>query len=665
MVYISAVRFAALLLSTSLSLTTASSPEPISISPGLPQSLNLPPSSTLIQTWDHLFPSLAKRATALTSGFLSRQEDAERSTAGVPGTAIKDDGEAQLLQDHLDCHAAKGEWRYEPHGPTRERSSGASSAAGLTVHKQEAIYASCDKKFHKKHQPSSAGDDLDGSWHVRESLKWRWHASPSCAASAPAASRVEPQLSRRQFCELLAHKSILMAGDTPQFGLHDLLLDWTSARPQSCYGDLYCKEHPLCADVLAQSPAAVEAWAADERVYDLLPEPEVGRHGGSRARGRDDEHAHADDAEDTFIVDDELSPVTDQAEPHRLQKRSRYQSPSEATSFRYRRTDGLRYSAGASHPTFVHPATGVREVNQLWLADSRRSDVVIIAKSPLPLPVTGINATWDAWWSEAQGGVEGAARVLEAAWRITEDVWLPELIDTLKAVRGPPSPQDQLVVYRGSWRAHADCAAENLPEGDETAIDGEWDSPGDGPPPHRVQPTLDGLLFRSAKASSSPRRLTHLHTLFFNLQVVIQNHLVRTEVLPKFGIPFLDLETPLSVWRSGMVGGSVANAFSTTPAPQLSLVDQSKPSGSSAGLRSAASGDCTRYCLPSPGMAIEEAFIGGLLRVFARGWAGSDERAKLWVGDGFTGWAAREKERAREEKARKEAEREAEDKEEE
>mgnify|MGYP001562270292 FL=1 len=574
----------------------AISPTSIPITAALPSLSDLGTSSPLRLAWTSAFDALTPLASSLTSSALSRT-GLKGKVLGIPGTGIDTNEEARELQKHLDCMSGQGEWVYDAEGTERERSG----AAGLTVHKQEGIYASCDKRFYKGLSGNEEG------WSVRESLKWRWVPSPSCATTLRRDTPSPPSpLSRKAFCTLLAHKSTLVVGDTPQYSLHDLLLDWTSLEPQSCYGDLYCKEHALCGDVLRPRDG-VEDWSEDERVYQRLPTPR-----GSSSSS----HDHSHDKRDLLFPPS--SPILDKRQ---LSKKPK--SVSYGTLLRYRRSDGLRPSTAHTLPTYTHPTTGIREVNQQWVADSRRSDLVLLSKPPLPLPATGHNATWDAWWED--NAEDEGVRMIEAARRITEDVWLPELLDTLRTIRAKPSPLDQLIVYRGIWRSHADCGASSLPLEDAW----DWNSPGDGPPPHTSQPTLSTLLFRAGE-------LTNKHTLFFNLQTILQNHLARTVVLPAFGIPFLDVETTLSVWRSGMIGSSASAPF-TSSSPFL-LVDQSAPhggSGAGVGLRSGASGDCSRYCIPSPGMALEEAVVGGLLRIFERGWAGTVERREEWVGEGF------------------------------
>lgn len=583
----------------------ASGPTVIPITAALPSISDLGTSSPLRVAWTSALDSLTPVASSLTSSGISRI-GLKGKIFGIPGTGIDTNEEARELQKHLDCMSGEGEWVYDAKGVERERSG----SAGLTVHKQEGIYASCDKRFHK----GSSGKHDDGEWSVRESLKWRWVPSPSCAATLRPDTPSPPSpLSRRAFCTLLAHKSTLVVGDTPQYSLHDLLLDWTSLEPQSCYGDLYCKEHALCGDVLRASKG-VEDWDEDERVYQRLPTPP----------GSDSSHDHSHDERDLPSSSSTSSTTSSTSSDPSLSKRQLSKKPksvSYGTLLRYRRSDGLRPSTAQTIPTYIHPTTGIREINQQWVADSRRSDLVLLSKPPLPLPATGHNATWDEWWEESL--VDEGVRMIEAARRITEEVWLPELLDTLRAIRGKPSPLDQLIVYRGGWRSHADCGASSLPPSAEATWD--WNSPGDGPPPHTSQPDLSTLLFRAGTG-----RLTNPHTLFFNLQTILQNHLVRTVVLPAFGIPFLDLETTLSIWRSGMVGSSASTPFS--------LVNQNAPGGgggAGVGMRSGASGDCSRYCVPSPGMAVEETVIGGLMRVFERGWAGTVERREEWVGEGF------------------------------
>jgi len=57
------------------------------------------------------------------------------------------------------------------------------------------------------------------------------------------------------------------------------------------------------------------------------------------------------------------------------------------------------------------------------------------------------------------------------------------------------------------------------------------------------------------------------------------------------------------------------------------------------GMRSSTSGDCERYCFPSPGLAVEGGFVGGLQRLMELGWGGS------WEGDEWRNLRLRMEER--------------------
>ncbi|GAA5938127.1 uncharacterized protein JCM15063_005472 [Sporobolomyces koalae] len=578
--------------STAQSAASASTLEPrqldsysrsnaIPITAGPPSTATL--SSSLADKFESVLTSLASTADTVTAHALRASHLTIR---GLPGTSITNSREFEAIQSYLDCTAAEGEWKYDASG-----SSLAHEGKGLTVHKMDLPYASCEKRFYKGREPgvqSSGGD-----WDVRESLKYRFEPSSTCAAILPRQLRPKTRSnvpSRKRFCQLLAHKSLLLLGSTTQYSLHDLLLDYTTTEPQSCYGDLYCKEHALCGGILnTDDVTSVENWSLDERVYHRLPLPPAQPKLSARS----------------------LAPVPEtNITLDRRQTKSLYPSSTYSTLLRYRRTDGLRPATAQTLPSYQHPFTALPEKNQQWLADSRRSDIVVLEKPPIPLPLRGHNETFDSWVydfleKDTIDLDDKVARLFEVVQTVTENVWLPELIDAIKTIRNEPTPPDQLVVYRSGWRTHYDCGSLNL--------DREWDSPGDGPGPLPSQPNLARLLYRS----DSNDRLQPLETIFHNLQIVVQNRLARSQVLPRYGIAYLDLETPLSVWRSGLLGGS------------------NSPSANKPGMRSSTSGDCHRYCFPSPGMTIETYFVGALERLFELGWANDPDSERTWVGDEF------------------------------
>jgi len=553
----------------------------VSITPGLPSTSSLPDS--LSSTFDSILSSLSSTADSLTSRAI---RSSHLDVQGLPGTSITSTEDFKSLQAYLDCTVGEGEWVYDPLG-----SSLAQEGKGLPVHKMESKFSSCDKRFYKGRDPVGS---TETEWDVRDSLKYHFVPSSTCDSLLPSqlspSKRLSQLPSRTRFCELLAHKSLLLLGSTTQYSLHDLLLDYTTIEPQSCYGDLYCKEHALCGGILGNDKGSekeklVENWEVDERVYHRLPLPPPSS---------------------------DLSP---RSEPEASllesrQSKSLYPSPTYSTLLRYRRTDGLRPASAQTLPSYQHPFTSISEKNQQWLADSRRSDLVIIEKQPIPLPLRSHNSTFDTWFysymeDDSIETIDKIERIFEAVEEVTE-IWMRELMDALKSIRSEPSPLDQLVVYRSGWRIHYDCGQSSSSSSS---------SPGDGPPPLSTQPTLRELINRS----SSSNTLQPLHVIYHNLQLLLQNHLTRTTILPRFGIPYLDLETPLSIMRSGLLGGSGGPGVK--------------------GMRSSTSGDCERYCFPSPGLAVEGGFVGGLQRLMELGWGGS------WEGDEWRNLRLRMEER--------------------
>lgn len=503
---------------------------------------------------------------------------------GFPGTAISNNQDASRLQSFLDCSVSKGAWVYD--------TTGELSTSGLTVHKQSPGYASCDKKFYKGRSPDE--NDLN-TWDVRESLKYRWRPSSECSALLP--SHLKPSSSfatppkstlptRQTLCGLLHYKYVLLAGDQPtQYFLHDLLLDWTNDAQDSCYGDLYCGLHSICSaffDSQADQPGG--RWLDDVQPYDSLamsPEQLL------RVQGQ--------------------PPVAKLPLPKNKQ--------DYWTALRYRRTDGLWLDPLAAaeqiDPVYIHPQTGVREINQYVAPDVRRSDLVVLSKPPLPLPLPTSSLALDVLRvRQAKTQQELAAELFSLAQKMTRDIWLPEALQALYAARFKGSTEN-LVVWRGNWRIQPGCSSTDANH--ETTA---WSSPGDGPTPYSSEPDLAAVLFPSEDALSD----TALHAIFYNVQATLQNFILRKHVLPSLGMPYLDMETPMSIWRSGMLGG-----VSYDPDAVQGLHTFSPPS----------SRNCLEPCIPTPGMSAEEGFIGGLTRLLQSGW-GTDAAKSAWTGKGYT-----------------------------
>lgn len=539
--------------------------------------------SKLVSTWSDAQKTLSVAASRQLEETFSEQDLVD--LVGFPGTSIRSASDSKALQAYLDCTVAQGDWVYDPEGKL--------SASGLTAHKQSASYASCDRKFYKG---KSADASDPGHWDVRESLKYRWRPSPQCSALLPArlrpsASFATPEAStlpnRESFCQLLHYKYLLLAGDhSTQFYLHDLLLDWTNDAQDSCYGDLYCGMHSICG-VFANPAKAAERgskWSEDVLPFDRLPLSPFERAHSSSKQVREPKSPISKDQQDFW------------------------------TAMRYRRTDGLWLGSDVKSnridPVFIHPHTGIREINQYTFPDMTRSDLVILSKAPIPLPLSTSPYGSDVKALKEASGEDQVQRIIELAVKVTSDIWIPEAMEALYDARVRAS-EENLVVWRGQWRMQLDCNA--ISQEDDLS---EWwhaASPGDGPPPHLHAPNFKQAIFSQSSANNSTN---HVHAVFHNVQVILQNALIRSAVLPAVGVPFLDMEAPMSVWRSGMLGGT---SYSPGLAEALS-----KPSAR----------NCLEPCIPSPGMSAEEGFIGGLFRLMQSGW-GSAEAEERWTGAKF------------------------------
>jgi hypothetical protein len=472
------------------------------------------------------------------------------------------------------------------------------------VHKHSPVFASCDKAFYKYQKANAAL--LQSPWNVRPSLKWLWKPSDSCN-SLRKPTWVQSNLtdsgntslpSRKTLCTYLRHKNMLLIGDAPtHYLVHDLVLDWTSKTPLTCYGDQYCKEHAICSDDIVDKEDS-DFWISDERVYDELPNPPALRRLESGNHQR------------------QTIPSS---------------SYTRGTVLRYRRTDSMFLNSSPSHPrlqpSFVHPFTGVRDINMYAVADGRRSDITILYKAPVPYPrLAEVDSPLNNRLMKLVKALEDTAliernrlsKLIELVVLVTSDIWLPEVMESFRALKAPPALNDTLIIYRSGWQMQQGCGDNVVSQPSSEASS----YAGDGPP-------FFASGFNGQRAFS-----THAHgqqgdtptrpdtrTMYFNLQTTLQNHLMRTYISPHLGIPYIDVESALSIWKSGFVGG--AGAITST---NVDANPGWKPSGKSV--------DCLRFCLPTPGLSLEKFLLGSLEVLFEWGWGGPD-RKNVWTGSNF------------------------------
>ncbi|CAH7669869.1 hypothetical protein PPACK8108_LOCUS4524 [Phakopsora pachyrhizi] len=553
--------------------------------------------------------------------------DFRRRFSGIPGTGVRTDSERDQLQSWLDCVSAEGEWRWEP-------ALNDSSSPTITIHKQGPEEAKCDRAYYnafEEQEMMKVGGDRSSSheqWNARLSLKYRWHPSSRCDLLRPGQHTQITKLTRANLCHSLHHRKILIVGDNTQYKIHDLLLDWTSTRQLTCYGSLYCNSHKICQDELGKnwngSRSDLEAGLLDHLIYSKIPpQPRMSYH---QPTDPSLEHLNS-----SFSAKNQHS-----------------------TILRFRRSDSLWGSSTSSHsrfdPTWIHPNTGIKDINNHWLADAKRSNLIILSRPPLPMPIPSYmtksfrrpkelrskhfgylkHISRDDEWSipahelEKEGGGKRVTELLiKMAKRMVLEVWLPEVLYTLFQLRSSSSPIDQLIVWRGEWRSHPDCSllsdSEQRLSSPVSGLKSDWDtlwavrSRGDGPAPHLASPTLASIIFpsipvhlnrsfeeldlltqnqviRSMETLKSPR------IVFHDLEVIFQNMIMK-RLAPKFGIPFLDLDNPTKIWRGGMIGSSVSFDKRKKKKVKKEFLN------------------CFQYCFPSPGRSVEDSFLGGLLKI--------------------------------------------------
>ncbi|POW14213.1 hypothetical protein PSHT_07496 [Puccinia striiformis] len=490
------------------------------------------------------------------------------SRKGVPGTRIRTNSERQDLQKWLDCTSGEGEWRWEPINNRAEPRT-------MTVHKQGAQEAKCERAFYES--SSSLG-----MANRSRSTKDNWD----------------------------------VLGDLSQYSLHDLLLDWTSTKQTHCAGNLYCKIHAICSDDQFSinwngNSTKLENGELDSHVYHQIPpQPSSQIH---------------------FTKNVSSSSTLEEKTPRSSSNHER----------------DVRIHCGGQQvrpiprfdPVWIHPNNGIRDINNFWYGDVRKSDLVILSRRPLGLPLRDTTLknlfrasqkyeeisidylrrfsgsdpkVWgtksDALLVEWNKGERTGDLMIKMAIKTVLEIWLPEVLFTLLQLlkSDDPRSQERLIVWRGEWRMHGDCVSSTSGNTSDNKNEFDWDqwwnghlsvSAGDGRRPHSSPPDLLSILFpppnNQTKEPGSTKIDIHQRSLIFhNLQVIFQNHIMRN-LVPNLGIPFLDLESLASVWRTGLVASPTFNANHHLLA------------------------DCYHYCLPSPGLHLEESFLGGLSRILS------------------------------------------------
>ncbi|KAH8996302.1 hypothetical protein EDB92DRAFT_1793970 [Lactarius akahatsu] len=184
---------------------------------------------------------------------------------------------------------------------------------------------------------------------------------------------------------------------------------------------------------------------------------------------------------------------------------------------------------------FVDPRTGVRVDDSRWVvqaAASRKNDVLVLSRAPLPAPAWSYNTlrggTW-TWLSALRGLEQEHAEPLAhqlfadvlAALHSTVSIFLPSLLLNLEKLREHAGHRailgEKLVLWYGSWFQPVSCALDHV----STLLSSE-------PDPQR----LLLRLLAQAEAIDNP------WSAYYNAQVYMHERLL-AKLLPKYGILYI------------------------------------------------------------------------------------------------------------------------------
>ncbi|KAJ7782804.1 hypothetical protein B0H16DRAFT_1297858 [Mycena metata] len=149
----------------------------------------------------------------------------------------------------------------------------------------------------------------------------------------------------------------------------------------------------------------------------------------------------------------------------------------------------------------VDPLTGIRLKNAFWLLHARKADVILLNRGPIPAPAwTFAGHKTQGNWTFARElprhlgeGDSLRTEIINAAFHATVTRFIPELLESLRAIYKDPWIRHKTLAWHASWSIEADF----------------------------VDPWA----------------------LYYNAQVYMQNYLLRT-LLPGHGVHFLSRMIP-------------------------------------------------------------------------------------------------------------------------
>ncbi|KAG1740799.1 uncharacterized protein EDB91DRAFT_1336405 [Suillus paluster] len=303
-------------------------------------------------------------------------------------------------------------------------------------------------------------------------------------------------------CSSLAGKRLTMVGGEHVYRFHNVLLDHRKrfeGKRFSCLGKEFCTHHHLCLRAARNNPVFKE----EPTRYIRSPSVEKLVQTGSSLVN--------------YVLSDTLLALPDPQAPE-------YSVP------------------------YIHAFSRIRSRETYWLASARKADILILGRGPFSAPPLTYTGNWSflsdissytgSYHAKMPSSIPNFLQIVDAAVYATLSVFLPEIQRTLDALRANGCfnrkkkviwlvSQPQIPGYsRGQKNA---LLRTHLPPSGE-----------DEPSPSN----LKAVLLRHLAVLSTDERLENPWTLYYNVQVYLQYHLLR-QVLPRFGVALLQLETRL------------------------------------------------------------------------------------------------------------------------
>ncbi|KAG2118209.1 uncharacterized protein F5147DRAFT_768340 [Suillus discolor] len=313
-------------------------------------------------------------------------------------------------------------------------------------------------------------------------------------------------------CSSLAGKRLTMVGGDHVHRFHNLLLEHQrrfEGKRFPCLGKEFCTHHHLCSRATRNNPVLKEELSR----YIRSPSTEELVQTGSSLVN--------------YVLSDTLLTLPDPEAPE-------YSVP------------------------YIHPFSGVRSRETYWLASARKADILILGRGPFSAPPSTYTGNW-SFLSDVPtytrsyhvnplfaSPIPKPLQIVDAAVHATLSVFLPEIQHTLDALRANGClDRKKKVIWLVSQprlpeKGHGQTNALRthlLPRGQ-----GE-PSPGDP----------KAVLLRHLAVLSTDERPKDSWTLYYNVQVYLQDRLLR-QVLPRFGVPLLQLGTRLVEAGPGVAG---------------------------------------------------------------------------------------------------------------